>query len=427
MLASGSEQVSRFLASGIDTHAEKAFDLFERAGEHAADENARLLASSHNHFYRALVAARHFAETLDPQYYEEATRNLTIASGQYTNLGLALTAAHARAFKILLDANMLIGRGDREVGPEARSSHYKAAGTLLHQAADEFEQAGQSIRRQEVIELLGKVDTERELATRIASIIGASSGLPMTATFPTVLKGDETAVGTERFDLGGIDTRLTVELRESAADQTIHVQIEVVNIGRRPIRLFKLAEAIPEQTRLVEAPAACRLEGRSLSMDQAKIDPLKTEKVRFVLHPMTEGAVVMKAEIMFLDHNGDILHHPVGPRIIRATPILEYLAKSYHVDETTKNLAPTHCGWRTLTSVVQALKIPRSHVYGARRYNHIYGRQLDSLLKPGLAESRIFPGERGRGGEITKIRINCEDRTAKQYVESLPQRPNEAD
>ena len=47
--------------------------------------------------------------------------------------------------------------------------------------------------------------------------------------------------------------------------------------------------------------------------------------------------------------------------------------------------------------IVNVLKIPRSHVYGEPRYGRPRGRQLEVLIQSGLAESRIFPGERGRG------------------------------
>ena len=50
-------------------------------------------------------------------------------------------------------------------------------------------------------------------------------------------------------------------------------------------------------------------------------------------------------------------------------------------------------------------KISRNQVYGDLRYGHQLGRQVEALLRSGLVESRIFPGERGRGGQILKLRL----------------------
>jgi hypothetical protein len=67
--------------------------------------------------------------------------------------------------------------------------------------------------------------------------------------------------------------------------------------------------------------------------------------------------------------------------------------------------------------IVQDLKIPRSHVYGEPRYGRTFGRQLDALVKSSIVEYRIFPGERGRGGDITKVRVQLTNRDVRGYLE----------
>ena len=69
--------------------------------------------------------------------------------------------------------------------------------------------------------------------------------------------------------------------------------------------------------------------------------------------------------------------------------------------------------------VVHSVGIPRSHLYGEPRYGRAFGRQLDALVKSSLVECRIFPGERGRGGDITKVRILLENEDVKAYVRQL--------
>ena len=69
--------------------------------------------------------------------------------------------------------------------------------------------------------------------------------------------------------------------------------------------------------------------------------------------------------------------------------------------------------------IVRDLKIPRSHVYGEPRYGRAFGKQLDSLVRASLVEYRIFPKERGRGGNITRVRIQLENENVREYIQEL--------
>jgi hypothetical protein len=70
-------------------------------------------------------------------------------------------------------------------------------------------------------------------------------------------------------------------------------------------------------------------------------------------------------------------------------------------------------------NIIEALKIPKSYVYGEPRYGRPFGRQLNALIKSSLVEYRIFPGERGRGGEIAKVRARFDSQNVRRYVEEL--------
>jgi hypothetical protein len=99
------------------------------------------------------------------------------------------------------------------------------------------------------------------------------------------------------------------------------------------------------------------------------------------------------------------------------------LSESFVSDYADRRLVESSCGWRTLMEVVNELKIPRSNVYGEPRYGRIFGRQLESLVSSSLVEYRIFPGERGRGGEITRVRVLVENENVKRYVQQLAAQP----
>jgi hypothetical protein len=136
--------------------------------------------------------------------------------------------------------------------------------------------------------------------------------------------------------------------------------------------------------------------------------------VRSVKRPL-----IVRPMILYSDENGREQSHELPVRILVGSPMLEHLAGEFMDDYKLKRLALDHCGWRTLMSIVESLKIPRSHVYGEPRWGRRHGRQLDDLIKSRLVESRVFPGERGRGGRIVKVRLAYDRDLAKQYAEQI--------
>ncbi len=86
--------------------------------------------------------------------------------------------------------------------------------------------------------------------------------------------------------------------------------------------------------------------------------------------------------------------------------ILELLERCYTDDHRARQTAMYEdSGWRSLVYIARTLKIPRSRVYGEGRQERIFSKTLETLVKSGQVEYRIFRGHRGRGGRIVKVRV----------------------
>ncbi len=94
--------------------------------------------------------------------------------------------------------------------------------------------------------------------------------------------------------------------------------------------------------------------------------------------------------------------------------MFDYLTKAFVQDYMTRRLFLEKSGWRSLMQVVKNTKISRSSVYGAKGHR---GPAISELERRGLVETRVFPGERGRGGKIIKTRIFYEKEIIKRYVD----------
>ncbi len=93
----------------------------------------------------------------------------------------------------------------------------------------------------------------------------------------------------------------------------------------------------------------------------------------------------------------------------------DFLVKSFVDDYVTNKFAVEQSGWRTRGAVAEATGVARDSFYGKEGR---FGPILKGLLSSGLVETRFFTGERGRGGEVVKLRIAYEKELVKRIVDA---------
>ncbi|UCH37454.1 MAG: hypothetical protein JSV76_07200, partial [Candidatus Bathyarchaeota archaeon] len=97
-----------------------------------------------------------------------------------------------------------------------------------------------------------------------------------------------------------------------------------------------------------------------------------------------------------------------------AKAVFHVLLSAFIEDYMRKQLAVDASGWRTSMELVKAARVPKSSVYGTRGQT---GHAIAELERRGLVEIRIFPGERGRGGRIRRIRIAYNKDPIKRHID----------
>jgi len=95
--------------------------------------------------------------------------------------------------------------------------------------------------------------------------------------------------------------------------------------------------------------------------------------------------------------------------------VFDYLLNAFVEDYRTNKLSVEQAGWRTRVTVAEATRLSRESFYGKEGR---FGPILKELLSSGLVETRFFEGQRGRGGEVVKIRIAYEKELVKRIVET---------
>jgi hypothetical protein len=175
---------------------------------------------------------------------------------------------------------------------------------ILQSSAGSYAKAEHPEKREQVLRVLEKVKVEQELAASLTEVLHTPSIISNTTAFPTPTPTHEEAVGLERFEHADIQANIIVRKKELKVGENLGLDIELVNAGKGPALLIKLAELIPEGFELTEKPEIYRVEDSYLNMKGKRLDPLKTEEIRLVLKPKILGAFNLKPRIHYLDENG---------------------------------------------------------------------------------------------------------------------------
>jgi uncharacterized repeat protein (TIGR01451 family) len=332
---------------------------------------------------------------------------------------------------------MYLSTANSEGNQEKKAQLYSAAERLLKASSDSFVESGHVAKKEHITRLLDKVREERELAISLSAAV-ATSFAPPSDVFHSVTFQREEVAGVRKLQGAFVVANMFSSPTNLRLGESVNLRIELANAGMNTAQLVKIERIIPEGFDLVEKPEELPLEERHLILKGLQLGPLKSEELSFVLRPKVEGSLALNPRILYLDENGqDRVHEPdpieimvqdrstdrsplhTAGDILRTSPIMKLLTDAFVEDYMRRRISLDSAGWRGLPDIVRSLKIPRSQVYGDSRYAHTFGKPLERLVKKGIVEFRVFPGRRGRGGNIVKVRVAYEKEPVKRFVDSL--------
>ncbi|MGB8779980.1 MAG: hypothetical protein WCD81_04945, partial [Candidatus Bathyarchaeia archaeon] len=258
----------------------------------------------HSRFCKALEEGAKFADTGDEPLHKAAIQHLESAAKYYVKAGFQSASEYAKATGLLFDAYVHMNNAKEEKDPENKTRLYAIAEKVLQTSAGSFMKAEHPEKREQVLRLLEKVREERELAMSIAEVLHTPSIVSTTTSFAAPAPTGESAVGSARFESADIQANLIVRQRELKIGEDLKIEIELVNAGRRPAVLIKLAEIIPEGFELIDKPETYRVEDSYLNMKGKRLDALKPEEIKITLKPKNQGVFQLKPRISYLDENG---------------------------------------------------------------------------------------------------------------------------
>jgi len=246
------------------------------------------------------------------------------------------------------------------------------------------------------------------------------------AAYARTVSAPEEAAGIKKFEHAYIQAYLVVPEKVNVGE-TFEVRIDMVNVAMKPGMLVRIEGLVPDNFKVIDIVPEHRLEEEGTINVKGKcLKSQKVESIRIWVKASESGILRISPRIIYVDELGKFKvcrPEPVTVAIYppkefefkmkNAQKVFEYLTKAFVEDYMRRRLTLEKSGWRTFMQIIKNTEIPKSSIYGTKSH---HGPAILELEKRGIIEIRIFPGERGRGGNIMKARISYEKDEIKQYI-----------
>jgi tetratricopeptide (TPR) repeat protein len=228
--------------------------------------------------------------------------------------------------------------------------------------------------------------------------------------------------------------------RKSMVDQEFAVRLDLINIGQKPAAMVKVENLAPVDFTIMKCPPRTDPKSRTIIID--KLGPFKVESIELSLRAKEADVFALAPNITYEDNNGKVQSCTIKPVKIQIQPKIQsdvpmqqasvgapvefefktesakrafdFLLSSFVEDYMRRRLPLQWSGWRTFNEIVKRGNVSMKAVYGG---GGRHGHAISELEHRGLVETRVFSGERGRGGNISKVRLLYEKETIRRKID----------
>lgn len=285
------------------TMYKEAAELFEQAKEHIPDQQTGLLALANSNFCKALEAGTKFEATREQSLYTTAKKFMEAASNSYLMAGYSTASEYTVATQRLFDGYIYMENGNKEADPEKRSRYYTIAEKVLQSSTELYKKSKHIEKAKQVQKLLEKVQEEQTLATSLSEVLHAPTIASSTTGLITPAPSSEKAVGLNEFEHTSIQSHLTIP-EEVAMEEEFEIQLDLVNVAKSPGLLVRIANFIPKELKVSEAPSNLTIENGSIELGGKRFEPLKVETIKIIAQATDFGVFKVNPQVIYLDNNG---------------------------------------------------------------------------------------------------------------------------
>lgn len=426
---------------------EEAAQMFEKVAKTVADEKLAAICCGNAAFCRALRSGARLRMSREKALYRETKECLEAAIDSYIDAGMERAANWTRATEYMFDGLVYFTQAEGKLEAQAKSRFYALAESSFQEAERLYAEAGYIGKQEEAKRRLGEAREKRRVFTSPADALDSSVVLQVAQARVTPSLMHDQSTGIEQFEASNVQANLVTDRSEIALDESSKLRIELVNAGRAPAVLVKVSELGSSRFGIEVMGERYRVDEGVINLKGLRLNPYDTADIGVLLKAKRAGEFPFQPRIHYLDERGQYRQHQPQPMTIvvreaggeakgegveapeaefefkssRSRAAFSYLADEFIRDYMSRRLYVEQAGWRALTDIAEGTGIPISSLYGRRGG---YGEALSELVSRGLVETRVFTGQRGRGGEVVKVRISYDKEPVRRHVDRLIKRPS---
>jgi tetratricopeptide (TPR) repeat protein len=228
--------------------------------------------------------------------------------------------------------------------------------------------------------------------------------------------------------------------RKVEVGKEFEMRLDLVNVAKNFGTLIRVEGLIPDGCKVTSMPIFYRTRHDSVDLNHQKISAFEVKTVKLKALLEKEGAYRLEPSVIYVNELGETRKTTTEPITIAvqlgsigdkfediSKPIqgkfafesvagektFNFLVSAFEEDYTRRRLPEEKSGWRTLMEVVRKGHVSKYSMYGQSGRN---GAAILELKNFSLVESRFFLGERGRSGQVLKIRINYQNENVRQKL-----------
>jgi hypothetical protein len=222
------------------------------------------------------------------------------------------------------------------------------------------------------------------------------------------------------------------------SNQEFEARIDIINSSKAQGTLVKVDDITFSDLTVERISPELLKTASYIDFSNKKLEPFSVTTVKINFRAKKAGTYNLSPKIVYLDDSGKTKEKRAKAKIVTVAPFFsedvsknarfslidlkseasqkafEYLADSFRDDYLQHRLPEERSGWRTLMSIVREGGVSKYSVYGSEGNG---GQAISELQHAGLVETRLFAGERGRGGNVLKVRVAYEKEKVRSYIE----------
>ncbi|MDA4127063.1 MAG: hypothetical protein OK452_07650 [Thaumarchaeota archaeon] len=296
-----------------------AVELFTKVRDETESDTLAVLAAGNALFCQALQYAVRFALTRDQETFTKAKSYVDQAARLYDKRNFEREATWAKASGRMLDAYSYITLAETEADPEKKARFYMMSEKVIQLAADLYEKAGLTGKRNETLKMMENIKEEKQLSISLTGILRDPTLTVSTSSFRGPASSFEMPTGAETLDVASLHASLFLSKEHVNLREQFEMEVEVVNTGTTPAMLIKVEDLFPDVLEVSSKPDQYRLVKNTLDLKGTRLAPMKSEEFKVSFRPKEKGLFSVKPRIVFVDSQGKLRTSETEPVTISVT------------------------------------------------------------------------------------------------------------